>query len=175
MEEFKTKVISTVTNPPTLWKRYVDDTFVIQDSIFWNISTLLTLTYNLLQRTPILRDLCLFGTLVTPGSGNTPLKTVRGNWPSQTSTYIGPTTASFLPGLVCLTLTHMLQELLVQIHSSGKKGKRRTSRGVLQKYNLWIGQSIGSKSPTSTSTTTYNKQTKIRTATSTWCYPKWKD
>ena len=45
MEEFETKALSTAPNPPTLWKRFVDDTFVVikkchQEEFFHHINSL---------------------------------------------------------------------------------------------------------------------------------------
>ena len=45
MEEFETKALNTAPNPPTLWKRFVDDTFVVikkchQEEFFHHINSI---------------------------------------------------------------------------------------------------------------------------------------
>ena len=45
MEEFETKTLSTAPNPPTLWKRFVDDTFIVikkchQEEFFHHINSI---------------------------------------------------------------------------------------------------------------------------------------
>ena len=45
MEEFETKSLSTALNSPTLWKRFVDDTFVVikkchQEEFFHHINSI---------------------------------------------------------------------------------------------------------------------------------------
>ena len=45
MEEFEIKTLSTAPNPPTLWKRFVDDTFVVikkchQEEFFHHINSI---------------------------------------------------------------------------------------------------------------------------------------
>ena len=45
MENFETKALNTAPNPPTLWKRYVDDTFVVikkchQEEFFHHINSI---------------------------------------------------------------------------------------------------------------------------------------
>ena len=45
MEEFEIKALNTAPNPPTLWKRFVDDTFVVikkchQEEFFHHINTI---------------------------------------------------------------------------------------------------------------------------------------
>ena len=60
MGQFEIEAFSSAANPSKLWRRYVDDTFVIQKNIglyFYNTSTPFTLTYISLQSNLTLMDL----------------------------------------------------------------------------------------------------------------------
>ena len=48
MEEFEIKALNTAPHPPSLWRRFLDDTFVVIQSTHKNTSIPLTKVFNLL-------------------------------------------------------------------------------------------------------------------------------
>ena len=88
MKEFETKTINTATNPPRLWKRYVDETFVIQKTEhrtqFLEHINCIDLHIYLTIEDP--NTMLFLDTLVTPGPDNTLLTTVSGKLTTQTNT-----------------------------------------------------------------------------------------
>ena len=86
MEEFETKALNTALNPPTLWKRFVDDTFVFiktshKEEFFKHINSIEGSIQFTAEETQADGSLPFLDALVTPQADGT----------LSTSVYIKPT------------------------------------------------------------------------------------
>ena len=114
IEEFETKAINTTIYPPRLWLRYVDDTFVIQKgecgNQFLQCINSIDPHIQFTKETPNTDGSIPFlDTLVLPEPDNNLLTTVYRNLPTQTSTFTGTATITYLLSAeysVIKTLTH---------------------------------------------------------------------
>ena len=92
MEEFESKAISTASNPPMLWLRYVDDTFGIQQAehsqqFLQHINSIDPHTQFTTEVPRSDRSIPFLDTLVSPGPDNTLLTSVYRK-PIPTDQYI---------------------------------------------------------------------------------------
>ena len=92
MEEFETRALSTAPNPPTLWKRFVDDTFVViqtshKEEFFHHINSLEESIQFTAEDTQAYGSLPFLDVLVTPQSDGT-LATSVYRKPTHTNQYL---------------------------------------------------------------------------------------
>ena len=92
MEEFETKALSTAPNPPTLWKRFVDDTFVViqtshKEEFFNHINSIEESIQFTADDTQADRSLPFLDVLVTPQADGS-LSTSVYRKPTHTNQYL---------------------------------------------------------------------------------------
>ena len=92
MEEFETRALSTAPNPLTLWKRFVDDTFVViqtsyKEEFFHHINSIEESIQFTTENTQVDGSLPFLDVLVTPQSDGT-LSTSVYRKPTHTNQYL---------------------------------------------------------------------------------------
>ena len=92
MEEFETKALSTAPNPPTLWKRFVDDTYVViqtshKEEFFNHINSIEESIQFTAEDTQADGSLPFLDVLVTPQTDGT-LSTCVYRKPTHTNQYL---------------------------------------------------------------------------------------
>ena len=109
MEEFETKAINTAAKPSRLWRRYVDDTFVIQRTkhrtqFLQHLSSNGPHMLFIMEEEPNTDGFLPFlDTPITAGPDSKFIITVHRK-PTQTITFHGIATTIFLSNTVCIYL-----------------------------------------------------------------------
>ena len=117
MEEFETKALSTAPNPPNLWKRFVDDTFVViktshREEFFKHINSIEESIHFTAEDTQTDGSLPFLDTLVTPQAEGT-LSTSVYRKPAHTNQYLQRDNHHAISGKysVISTLFHRAKEI----------------------------------------------------------------
>ena len=112
MENFETKALNTAPNPPSLWKRYVDDTFVVikkchQEEFFHHINSIEESIQFTAEDTHADGTLPFLDVLVIPQPDGSLATTVYRKLPIQNNisngTAIMPYLQSTVSSVLCFT------------------------------------------------------------------------
>ena len=108
MEDFEVKAINTAKNPPKMWKRYVDDTCVILDSIrkeefFQHINSIDPKIQFTSEDPNPDGSIPFLDTLVRHNQMDQSRQQCSESQPIQTCTYIGTVTITCLQNIVSST------------------------------------------------------------------------
>ena len=150
MEKFEKDALDTAPHPPSLWKRYVDDTFVIQEEqykeeFFQHLNSIDPNIKFTAENTRADGSMPFLDTLVTPQSDGSLATTVYRK-PTHTNQYLHWDSHHAIANKYSIisTLLHRAKQILLQPTADG--GRTTTNRkSPWCCVNIQIGPLTGQK------------------------------